>query len=67
MIVRCFVDSDNGAGELWRKQLDEVLLRRTQQKLLRKLLPERTDYEIYCCMTEDQCLLYDSAAADALR
>lgn len=55
------------ASTLLRNLLSQIMLRRTQANILKRLLPPRTDYIIYCGATADQTAEYDKVAADIKR
>lgn len=47
--------------------LGSIILRRTQQEVLSKLLPPRTDYIIKCKLSPTQSILYDRVVEEAKR
>jgi SNF2 family DNA or RNA helicase len=54
------------ASEQLRTLLSKIMMRRTQAEILKRLLPPRTDYVIYCGLTPSQEAEYESTA-DSLR
>jgi SNF2 family DNA or RNA helicase len=50
-----------------RSLLSQIMLRRTQADILKKLLPPRTDVIVYCGLTPSQDREYEAAAAAMCR
>ena len=55
------------AGRYLKSLLDQIMLRRTQADVLKKLLPPRTDYVIYCAATAHQQAEYNEIVDEVKR